>query len=414
MREGQESSAAVPPRGLPSDATEAARADALESLGVLDTEAEAMFDELTRLASEVCDTPMSAISLLDGDRQWFKSRVGIAESETPIEQSFCAHAVGQTDGSMVVEDATGDDRFRENPLVTGGEGIRAYIGFPLVTDDGVPLGAICAIDTRPRTFSPFQRRTLGTLARLATRQLELRRRVASLERTTASLRSLYDQLDQFAYIISHDLKAPIRHQSSFAMLLEEDFGETLPERAKEYLGLIHASGEKAQGIITDLSEYLHTAQTAFGGRHRVALAPLLREVVGLVEPPESVTVALEVDEDLALQSNATALRHILLNLVSNAVKFSARAGETAHVHVSGRYDDTELIVVVSDDGPGIAVNDAERVFELFGRGGDVGATAGRGMGLSIARKLAENLGGEISLDSVLGEGATFTVRLPRV
>ena len=156
----------------PADA-EAARLARLRAYQILDTAPEAEFERITRLAASLLDMPISAVSLIDADRQWFKSVIGLDFRETPREVAFCAHAI-QGIGLMEVPDATRDPRFADNPLVTGGPGIRFYAGAPLVTGDGVSLGALCVIDRRPRHLTDDQRQVLSDLAAMAVDALDLR------------------------------------------------------------------------------------------------------------------------------------------------------------------------------------------------------------------------------------------------
>lgn len=158
---------------------EEARLEKLASYGVLDTEREQAFDDLVELASHIMGVPIALVSLVDANRQWFKARVGLDATETPREVSFCGHAVcaGQM---LVVPDAHLDERFADNPLVTGAPGVRFYAGAPLTTADGFTLGTLCAIDHVPGAASETQLRMLAALSRQAVSQLELRRTVREL------------------------------------------------------------------------------------------------------------------------------------------------------------------------------------------------------------------------------------------
>jgi GAF domain-containing protein len=174
------------------DPAEEDRLAALAEYCVLDTAAEAEYDDLTRLAAHVCGTPIALVSLVDRDRQWFKSRVGLAAAETPREQSFCAHAVAQK-ATLVVSDATADPRFAANPLVTGNPSIRFYAGSPLTTPSGHALGSVCVIDRRPRALEPAQLTALEALSRQVVRLLELRRLTAQLAAALAEAARLRER-----------------------------------------------------------------------------------------------------------------------------------------------------------------------------------------------------------------------------
>ena len=161
---------------------EKARQLALQRLQVLDTPEEQAYDDITRLAADICGTPIALISLTDSHRQWFKSRMGLQAREMPRENSFCAHALKTPHSMMIVPDASSDERFFDHPSVTGGPKIRFYAGAPLLTQDGNMLGALCVVDTVPRKLDVGQLEELQFMAQQV---------MVMLENRTVSVQQIY-------------------------------------------------------------------------------------------------------------------------------------------------------------------------------------------------------------------------------
>jgi GAF domain-containing protein len=191
---------------VPRPANEKKRLQVLWQYDVLDTLPEEMFDDLTELAARICEAPIALITLVDEDRQWFKSKIGVTINETSRDISFCGHAINQSD-LFIIPDATQDERFAKNPLVTSDPKIRFYAGMPLVTPDGYALGTLCVIDKVPRNLRPEQQQALRVLARHVMMQLELRRRSGELVRA----RKKEDQMES-ALARTRAALAKARHQ----------------------------------------------------------------------------------------------------------------------------------------------------------------------------------------------------------
>lgn len=213
---------------------EAIRLRALKEYGVLDTASEQDFDDITRLASFICKTPMSLISLIDDSRQWFKARVGLEATQTAREHAFCAHAILRPSEVMVVPDAKADERFTANPLVTGDPHIRFYAGVPLVTPTGEALGTLCVLDHTPRELDPEQVEVLRALARQVISQLELRRSLMTLEGAVAEQEQYVQRLEEYQRAMEQaqaqlesqsaaDGLTGLKNRRAFDLRLEEEF-----------------------------------------------------------------------------------------------------------------------------------------------------------------------------------------------
>lgn len=168
---------------------EAERLKALHAYKILDTKPEQAFDDLALIASQICGTPIALISMVDEDRQWFKSHVGLDVQETNRSISFCSHAIKQ-EGIFTIPDTLDDERFRDNPVVTGDPHIRFYAGAPLLTGEGHALGTLCVVDYVPRKLSEEQNRALAALERQVVAQLELRRNLNELRLALAGIENL--------------------------------------------------------------------------------------------------------------------------------------------------------------------------------------------------------------------------------
>ena len=214
------------------------RLAALRELNILDTETEKVYDDITKLTADLCETPICLISLVEKDRQWFKSEVGLGICETPIEQSICAHAITQND-YLEISDTHLDSRTQNNSLCQGDKPIRFYAGAILKTLEGWPLGTLCVLDYKPRQMSDIQRRILDVHAKSVTRQLELTK--ALIQKVGSRSENESDQL------LSEEEKK--LRQTTRARF------ETLTRREKEVLGLIagHSSSLNSKQIARELN-----------------------------------------------------------------------------------------------------------------------------------------------------------------
>ena len=401
----------------PFPATEVERLAALRRYAVLDTSPELAFDEVTGLASALCGTPIALVSLVDSDRQWFKSRVGLDARETPRDIAFCSHAILQ-DGVFEVEDTTRDPRFADNPLVREDPSIRFYAGSTLITPDGHALGTLCVIDRRPRQLTDEQRMALRVLGRQVINQLELRQRVRelaqlSLELTVARDRALAGTRarDIFLANMSHELRTPLNAILGLSELMLETSAQDPGQQAD--LRTIHRAGRHLFEVVEDVLGYaqLELDQPQLRPRE-FDLCELLTEIEAFVRPQLlGRPVALECTLPARAPgfSDPTKIRQIVLNLLGNALKFTDQGSVT----LSLTHEGDSHVVRVRDTGIGIAADKLPLLFAEFVQVHDTHATdyRGTGLGLAISRRYARLLGGDIEVESVPGSGSQFTARL---
>jgi GAF domain-containing protein len=177
----------------PIPSNEVARLEALKDYRILDTAAEAPYDDIAALAAHICQVPVAMISLVDESRQWFKSKLGLTQQETPRDVAFCAHAILQSE-PLIVRDALKDQRFADSALVTRAPHIRFYAGFPLTNPDGFALGTLCAIDRKPRQLTPSQKKAMQALTRQVMALLESRRVSSHLAQALEHVKTLHGLL----------------------------------------------------------------------------------------------------------------------------------------------------------------------------------------------------------------------------
>ncbi len=399
------------PAYLPANEQE--RLAALRTYAILDTAPEAAFDDLTKVASYICDTPISVISLIDRDRQWFKSEVGLGVRETPRDQAFCAHAILQ-EGVFVVPDASEDTRFAGNPLVKADPNIRFYAGAPLVTPDGYALGTLCVIDRVPRTLTAEQMEALRALSRQAVAQLEMRRNLAELHVAYTRLHEADALKGEFVSMVSHELRSPLTSIRGGLQLVLSETGATLDADARALLlGALNSS----ERLIRITNDILDMSKLEAG---RVELRKSACRVDQLVTTACEAVAHLPYGEGRVhhrvaadageLFVDGDRIIQAMVNLISNALKFSP---PSRPVTVEANWRGERLEIAVRDGGPGINPEDLARLFQPFQQLADSRKGGGTGLGLVISKGIIEQHGGQISVVSAVGEGTTFTISLAR-
>ena len=399
----------IPPK---DHSKEKERLAALDSYSILDTLPEEDYDNLTAIAAEICGTPISLVSLLDNERQWFKSHHGLGATETPKEFAFCAHAINQDD-IFIVQDARTDERFHDNPLVIGEPKVIFYAGVPLATEEGLPLGTLCVIDHKPKLLSQGQMDSLKVLSQQVMNLLHLRKSNIMLKKSVEDLKEKNEELERFAYIAAHDLKSPLNTINTTAELFTECYASKFDEDGKTMLGFIQKASSKLTGLIDGLLNYSKSESVLKEGGSKIDLQELRNDISGLFSYDNSLV--LELNSKLkSINTNKAAIHQILINLVSNAIKYNDKDEVEMQIEICENEDFYEFSV--QDNGPGIALKDQDKIFQIFKvlAPADKFGDPGNGIGLATVKKIIEKMEGTINLVSAKGEGCQFNFNLKKI
>lgn len=529
----------------PVPENETDRLAALQDFDVLDTAPEKIFDDLSRLASTICQTPIALISLIDPTRQWFKATCGLEAKETPRSMAFCAHAILQPD-LMIIPDTLADDRFADNPLVSADPFIRFYAGAPLQVVEGVNIGTLCVMDRVPRELSQEQQNALTTLARQVVALMELRRHIreqekheealilrdrsidsatngiliadarlqdmpvvycnAAFEKITGYTREevlgkncrflqgqdhnqpgLHDirealrqgqeakaelrnykkdgtffwnefyiapvkdaqgilthfigvqtditqrkqheaelaektkelarsnaELQQFAYVASHDLQEPLRMVASYTQLLAKRYKDKLDDDAHEFIDFAVDGANRMQQLIHDLLDYSRVGSEAKTFETIDCTVVFKHVMSNLSATIQEHHAEITHDELPILQAHSTLLMQVFQNLIGNALKFQGT--DNPKLHVSAKSLSLGWEFSIRDNGIGIPPDQADRIFDIFQRLHSRKEYSGTGIGLAICKRIVEKHAGRIWVESELGKGSTFyfTIQTPSV
>jgi signal transduction histidine kinase len=394
----------------PLPVNETDRLAALYGLNVLDSGPEQDFDDIVRLASTVCGVPMSLVSLVDADRQWFKARIGTDLTETPRELSFCAHAILGKD-LLVVPDAWQDTRFADNPAVEG-TGIRFYAGAPLITTDGYALGTLCVLDSQPRRLDVEQLQALRALARQVTSQLELRRYAVALANTTARLQELERRKDDLAGLVGGELRSPLRLMAAYL----EGLGRTGYQDAGMADLVGRATAAHVRGF-TDLLEHLTSMSEAGVGTdtlhmREIDLSRLTQRAVEAVRPIAATKQIWILNHaggpSLPIIADPVRLEQVLMHLLFAAVKYTPPGGR---VRVG-----TEI-----ESGPTVRLDDMDMPNGMrpdlfphlyYGAIANPLDVPGPDHGLAVAKRILDAHHATVALSDRPGDGTSLHVVFP--
>jgi signal transduction histidine kinase len=377
-------------------------------------------------------TPIALVSLVDATRQWFKAAQGLDVRETPREWAFCSHAILQQH-EMVVLDASQDERFHDNPLVTDEPNIRFYAGSPLISPSGHALGTLCVIDRKPRShFSQAERIVLSDLASIAMEILNLRmagrgalREAASRAWTEAKLEKAIGQAEseeaarnRLLGHLAHEMRTPLNAVIGFSEVIStQTFGPLGNEKYVSYATDIHKAATHMLSIIDD---QLATAKQEPNNHalfeQEFLLADLVNDAIALLDAQAQwlgVNLVHTASADrVSVKAHFRRLKQVLINVIGNAVKYSS---PNSRVLIKYRHlKSGSLTIIIKDNGIGIPAAEMKSLFSDFYRASNAKAAniEGSGFGLALSREIMRQHGGDLRLRSTVGKGTTAIIELP--
>lgn len=388
------------------------RLDALLVNALLTGGSHPEFDDIVDLAAYICDTPISLISIVGKDQQRFIGNHGLPVDSTERSVSFCAHAINDIHQPLLVEDATKDSRFSENPLVVGDPNIVFYAGFPLATSDDYALGTLCVIDNKPKTLNDRQKRGLNFLTKQIIRFFELRRIVKEAEEREILLKNAVSGLEEYTATIAHDLKTSLRNIEISTELLKKRHEGNIDDVCQEYLDNIQTETSDSIRFINDMLKFSKSVYAFNESKEAVDMNKLIKVIRHKLKIPSKFKIILPSDLPV-MYTSRTAIQHVFENLIQNSVKYMDKAKPVIEIQYRSKKNTHSFKVI--DNGCGIPKSRQENIFELFERipRSDVDNENSSGVGLAIVKRLILLLGGKIKIKSKVGKGAKFIFNVPK-
>ncbi len=364
------------------------------------------FEDITKIASEICQTPISLITLIDSDRQWFKSNHGLNVRETPRDYAFCAHAINSPDEILTVKDSREDNRFVDNPLVTGYPNVIFYAGVPLINTEGFSLGTICVIDNQPRELTVNQLESLRALSRQVVKLFEFKKINKNLKEIQKEIQTRNEELEQFAYVVSHDIKSPLKNIIALTTILKEDQNGKLNDSGEQIINHIATSSLHLKSLIDGIISHYIGVNIEINNKKEIDVDSLFKEIIALLDSRREYQITYN-SEINSIVVNEVAIKQILTNLLSNSIKYNDK--EKVKIDIQVNSGPTFFEFVIQDNGIGIDKSQFSKIFDTFATLGakDRFNNIGTGIGLATVKKLIGKLGGSINVESEIGVGTKF-------
>jgi signal transduction histidine kinase len=396
---------------LPS-VKESERLDSLKRYRILDTQSETQYDEITELAAAICNAPISLITLVDKDRQWFKSAYGISISETHRDFSFCSVAIETPEKPCIIKSIDEGSRFWSNPFVVGEPFVKSYFGIPIISPEGQAIGTLCVIDTKERELSEYQLDCLKGLAKQVTRFLDYHRTRIELNHALRESEVRNSELERFAHVAAHDLKSPLNNMTMITKILASDFAKDMSSEALELVSLINKTSTSLREMIDGILIQAKDNHALKSSKQAFNLDVMLKDIIRSLDKPDNCQFILP-DKSHWITSNKTALYQIFSNLISNSLKYNQ--SEIVEIKVDFVEDNKNFHFDIIDNGIGISEEVLGTIFDIFKTGNtqDRFGNLGTGVGLSTVKRLIDRVDGTITLESKVGEGTTVHFSIPK-
>ncbi len=385
------------------------RLEALHLYEILDTPAEQCFDEITQLIAAQLDVPIAWISLIDQHRQWFKSKVGCALSETSREIAFCAHALHQAD-ILIIEDTHHHPDFSDNPLVTGEPFIRFYAGMPFSNSQGHCLGTLCIIDHQPRQLNALEKQTLRVLAKQVMQQLEFKRQLNQLHIATQRLMQMHAEKEQFFSLVARDLRIPFSQLLTYTDQLNVDF-ETLSATEQHHLlNRLHQTARQTSRCVDNLLQW------AMLETNTLPFQPILVNLDQIITPiyhmfsavarSKGIDIKTDIRQGLRIIADVDMMYALLQQLLSNAIQHTPTGGRvTLRVTLQHR----QVLLSVMDTGVGMTADQLAHLFDIDTKWHQHHK---RGLGLLLCQHYMRKHQGQLLVESTPACGTTTILSFP--
>ena len=390
---------------------EAQRQIEVESFELLDTQPTAEFDAITKLCAELTDSPISYISLIDEDRNWFKSHFGLPLKEDPRENSFCGHAINYPKDIFIVPNTLKDERFFDNPLVTN-EAINArfYAGVPILSKSGLPLGSLCIFDTKPKKITEQQKGYLMQMSKQVALLMEYHKSTIQLKREIKTLESKYDLLQKLPEAILDKRNSPLTLIEDIVERYLLKNSSVISEEDTNKLESIENEAQRVRNIIKNSISYNKNENLIIHGKKRFSLSELIEECKLLTDPRKIVKFITNIHKD-KIRTNKPGFKNILEHLISNAIAFNDK--EKTVIHITTHATSNGIELNISDNGPGISKDSYEAVFNIFeNEEKDSKSESKFGIGLATVKRTVDQLDGKIELSESVNKGLSVTIVLP--